>query len=235
MKGTRVAFLVVALAAVAASAALADLGPYEAWSPAIRVEGSETSESSFNGPYLDGCPFISRDGKEFFMASRRPTSPADQKPDINTTANEASPFPLPQADIGPVLYFSSTISGNGDLYSSTWHSGDFQGRDEVPGVNTPSWNEGQPNVRRDGLELFYFSNQPDGVGGGNDIYSATRPSTAAAFSGAADLGPNVNSAASETRPSLAWDGTRLYFGSNRPGGDGDSDHYVTTRDPLARG
>jgi hypothetical protein len=322
VRGKRLAVLVVTLAGVAASAALAGLEPYGPWSAAVRVEGSETPEQSFNGQYLDGCPFISRDGKTFFMASRRPTSPTDQKTDINvwvstragagkawgppvlvgppvsidvtdssapeindfcptlardghdfyfvsnrdgycgatrnddiyttrwrddgrwdeathlgcevnTPANEASPFPLPQSHIGPVLYFSSTISGNGDLYYSAWHGGTFQGRAQVPGVNTPSWNEGQPNVRRDGLEIFYFSNQPDGVGGGNDIHSATRTSTAFAFSGAADLGPNVNSAAAETRPSLSWDGTTLYFGSNRAGGEGDSDHYVTTRDRIA--
>jgi hypothetical protein len=47
-----------------------------------------------------------------------------------------------------------------------------------------------------------------------------------------NLGPSVNTAASETRPSLSWDGTALYFGSNRAGGDGDSDHYVTTRERI---
>ena len=324
MRGTRIAVLVVALAAATSAAALAGLGSYGSWSQAVRVEGAETSEGSFNGSALDGCPFISRDGMSFFMASRRLTGPADAKNDINiwvstragvgdewgppslvgppvsidvtdagapeindfcptlardghdfyfvsnrdgycgaarnddiyttrvrddgrwdpainlgcdvnTTANEASPFPLPQSSTGPVLYFSSTISGNGDLYSSAWHGGAFHGRDQVAGVNTPAWNEGQPNVRRDGLEILYFSNQPDGVGGGNDIYSAARASTGDAFSGAADLGTKVNSAASETRPSLSWDGTTLYFGSTRAGGDGDSDHYVTKRDPGADG
>jgi hypothetical protein len=304
-----------AIALVATSLAVA--ADFGAWSPAVRVEGAET-EPSFNGQHLDGCPFVSRDGKTFFMASRRPTSDQDNNNDINiwvstrasaadewaapelvgppvsidvtasgatqindfcptlardghdfyfvsnrdgycgaarnddmyatrwhgdgswdpaehlgcdvnTPANEASPFPLPQSHTGPVLYFSSTISGNGDLYYSAWHDGAFEGRQEVPGVNTPSWNEGQPNVRRDGLEIFYFSNQPDGIGGGNDIYSATRTSTADAFSGAADLGTSVNSPASETRPSLSWDGTTLYFGSNRSGSEGDADHYVTTR------
>jgi Tol biopolymer transport system component len=42
--------------------------------------------------------------------------------------------------------------------------------------------------------------------------------------------PHVNSAnGAETGPSLSWDGTTLYFGSNRPGGDGSTDHYLTTR------
>ncbi len=317
------ALVLALIVGVASGAAFAASGDYGAWSAAVRVESIPGTHPDFNGPSLDGCPFISRDGKTFFMASRRLTSAADANNDINiwvstrasvtdgwgapvlvgapvsidvtasgatqindfcptlardghdfyfvsnrdgycggvrnddmyatrvrgdgswdsavhldcdvnTPANEASPFPLPQSHSGPVLYFSSTITGNGDLYYSAWHGGAFPGRQEVAGVNTLAWNEGQPNVRRDGLEIFYFSNQPDGIGGGNDIYSATRPSTTAAFSGAADLGGNVNGAAAETRPSLSWDGTTLYFGSTRSGGgaEGDADHYVTTRDAL---
>jgi WD40-like Beta Propeller Repeat len=323
MRILKPALVLALVVGVASGAALAGVGSYGAWSSAVRVESIPGTPPDFNGAFLDGCPFVSRDGKTFFMASRRPTSAADQNTDINiwvsmrasvndawgapvlvgppvsidvtasgatqindfcptlarnghdfyfvsnrdgycgtarnddmyttrwrgdarwdpavhlgcdvnTPANEASPFPLPQAHSGPVLYFSSTITGNGDLYSSAWHGGAFEGREQVPGVNTSSWNEGQPNVRRDGLEIFYFSNQPDGIAGGNDIYSATRASAGDAFSGAADLGANVNSAASETRPSLSWDGTTLYFGSTRlvDGQNVDADHYVTTRDAL---
>jgi hypothetical protein len=151
---------------------------------------------------------------------------------VNTTANEASPFPLPQDGSGPVLYFSSTLTGAGDLYYSKWIDGSFQGRAEVPGVNTVAWTEGQPNVRRDGLEIFYFSNRPSGIAGtgGNDIYVATRATTASDWENAHGLGAEVNSPSAETRPSLSWDGTTLYFGSNRPPGGGlDSDHYVTKR------
>ncbi len=320
MRSVRVVGALLAVASVATSAALAGLGPYGSWSTAQRVEGTETDEPSFNGAFLDGCPFISRDGKSFFMASRRPTSEADMKTDINiwvstrakqgddwgapvlvgppvsidttdaaaveindfcptlardghafyfvsnrdgycgasrnddiyvtrwrndrgfdpverlgcdvnTTANEASPFPLPQDGSGPVLYFSSTFTGAGDLYYSRWIAGSFQGRDLVPGVNTPSV-EGQPNLRRDGLEIFFFSNRPGA--NGNDIYAATRSSTSDAWSIPVNLGTDVNGPSatpqsSETRPSLSWDGTTLYFGSNRLGGGLDSDHYVTTR------
>jgi Tol biopolymer transport system component len=44
---------------------------------------------------------------------------------------------------------------------------------------------------------------------------------------------DVNSPAADTRPSLSWDGTTLYFGSGRAGGEGDSDHYVTSREAPA--
>jgi Tol biopolymer transport system component len=103
----------------------------------------------------------------------------------------------------------------------------------VPGVNT-GFVEGQPNVRRDGLELFFFSNRPGSLG--NDIYSASRASTADGWSTPVNLGPAVNgvTASSETRPSLSWDGTTLFFGSNRAGSEGDADHYVTTREKVAR-
>jgi hypothetical protein len=103
-----------------------------------------------------------------------------------------------------------------------------------------SAEDGQPNLRRDALELFFYSNRLcpgphgedvpcPGAQGGNDIYSATRAKASDVWSTPVNLGPNVNSAAAETRPSPTWDGTTLYFGSTRPGGEGGSDIYVTTR------
>ncbi|MEO7572141.1 MAG: hypothetical protein ABIX10_06865 [Acidimicrobiales bacterium] len=86
--------------------------------------------------------------------------------------------------------------------------------------------DGQPNLRRDELEICFCSDRPGSLG--NDIYAAIRASSADAWSMPVNLGPAVNAEASETRPSLSWDGTTLYFGSNRAGGEGDTDHYVTT-------
>jgi Tol biopolymer transport system component len=148
----------------------------------------------------------------------------------NSTSNEAGPIPLPERASGPVLYFSSTRSGNSDIYESVSHGGAFGAAAPVTELNTGA-QDGQPNLRRDGLEIFFFSNR----GGNNDIYSATRPSVSEPWSAAVNLGANVNSPASETRPSLSWDGTTLYFGSSRAGGEGDSDHYITTRDRLNGG
>lgn len=86
--------------------------------------------------------------------------------------------------------------------------------------------------RRDGLEIFFFSTRPGGFGAA-DIYSATRTSDSWSVPG--NLGANVNTAAGETRPSVSWDGTSLVFGSTRPGGEGSTDIYITTRQPLTGG
>ena len=57
-----------------------------------------------------------------------------------------------------------------------------------------------------------------------------RGSIVAAWSTPVNLGPNVNSAANETRPSLSWDAKTLLFGTTRPGVEGVSDIYYSTRD-----
>jgi hypothetical protein len=294
------------------------LGPatvlaFSDWSPAANIELSlPGADASFNTPSLDGCPFISRDGKTFYMASTRPgglggidiwvatrahldepwgppvnvgapvNSEADdfcptidrdghrfffvsrraiagscggsdiyatrlrndggfEQPvnlgcEVNSAFDEASPFLLPERGGGPVLYFSSTRPGlgvGGDLYRSESHAGGFRPAHLVAGVNS-EFDDGQPNLRRDGLELFFYSTRPDPEAlGGPDLYVATRASTADPWSTPLNLGPEVNSPAGETRPSLSWDGTTLYFGSTRPESEAASaDIYLTTRDKL---
>src|SRR5262249_57745177 len=119
------------------------------------------------------------------------------------------------------------VSGDADLYVSAWHGGGFAAPELVPVANSAA-DDGQPNVRHDGLELFFFSTRP-GTLGMADIYSATRAKKSDPWSTPVDLGPNVNSNdGAETRPSLSWDGTTLSFGSTRPGGEGMADPYVTT-------
>jgi Tol biopolymer transport system component len=203
-----------------------------------------------NSAANDFCPTISRDGHLFYFVSNRANGcggddiyvtrlradgwdpVANLGCDLNSVGNEASPFPLPESADGPVLYFSSTKTGSADLYVSESHGGVFSAAVPITELNT-TVQDGQPNVRRDGLEIFFFSNRPGAAG--NDIYAATRASTGDPWSTPVNLGEKVNSPASETRPSLSWDGTTLYFGSTRTGNgaEGDSDHYVTTRQRLA--
>lgn len=60
-------------------------------------------------------------------------------------------------------------------------------------MNTAA-TEGQPNIRRDGLEIFFFRNVATAPAQDFDIFSAFRASTADGWSGERNLGPNVNAA-----------------------------------------
>lgn len=199
-----------------------------------------------NSEHNDFCPTMSRDGHTFFFVSNRPghcggddvfvvrrladgwgdavNLGCDTHGGPNSAANEAGPFPSNEAGSGPALYFSSTRSGGGDIYRADSHGGSYGQAVPVTELNTGSV-EGQPNLRRDGMEIYFFSNRQ----GNNDIYVATRDHPTATWSTPVNLGSAVNSAASETRPSLSWDGTTLYFGSDRAGGEGGADTYVTYR------
>lgn len=129
------------------------------------------------------------------------------------------------------LYFSSTRSGNSDIYVSALQpDGSFGVPLALSELNT-SANEFRPHVRRDGLEIFFDSNRP---GSENlDVWTATRLTAAATWSDPVKLGSSVNSPAGETRPYLSWDATTLYFGSTRADlGDGSTDIYIARRDKV---
>src|SRR5215469_1398717 len=142
-----------------------------------------------------------------------------------------------------VLYFGSTrpggppgsLPGTVHIYVSTLGDDGTFG----PGVLVPElssqYNELRTTIRRDGLELLLASDRPNGRTGLTDIWVSTRDSTLDPWSTPVSLGPTVNYPGSTTsRPSLSWDGTSLYFNSNRPGGFNApaylmGDIYVTTR------
>ncbi|MFB0556216.1 MAG: LamG-like jellyroll fold domain-containing protein [Phycisphaerae bacterium] len=93
-----------------------------------------------------------------------------------------------------------------------------------PTVNS-SAGDWDPDISADGLSLFFGSNRP----GGEDIWVATRPTQNDPWDTPVNLGPTVNGSSDETDPSLSADGLSLFFRSNRPGGSGGLDLYVTTR------
>jgi hypothetical protein len=78
--------------------------------------------------------------------------------------------------------------------------------------------------------------------GGQDLWVSTRASTADAWSMPVNLDPInpatgeptcvTNSSSVDGAMALSWDGTTLYFFSNRPGGFGGNDLWVSTRNKL---
>ena len=122
-----------------------------------------------------------------------------------------------------LLYFSS----GPDIYVSQRQAdGRFGPAAPVAELNSAA-SDIQPNVRKDGLEVVFASNRRAGTD--QDLYVATRDSVGDPFSVPVSLGEAVNTTtASETRPSLSWDGTTLLFG-RAPGPEGSTDIYISTR------
>jgi hypothetical protein len=93
-----------------------------------------------------------------------------------------------------------------------------------------------PSLSRDGLTLYFFSDRPGGYGG-NDIWVSRRADLNAPWRAPENLGLDINSSGDENAPTLSVDGHRLYFASDRPGGAGGLDLYVSrrhdTRDDLS--
>jgi hypothetical protein len=171
---------------------------------------------------------------------------------VNTAFNEASPNIFEDDASGvTTLYFDSNRPGglgpftsdganNGnDIYASVLQpNGTFGPATLVEELSTPSTDR-QPNVRRDGLEMFLASDRPATgcapVGCQLDLWVSTRPSTSSPWSPPVSLGPTVNSPASDAGPALSFDGLSLYFQSIRLGPSQSYDLYVTTREKLKGG
>lgn len=220
------------------------------WSEPVNVGAPINSEAN------DFCPTLARDGKTFYFASNRVgfcpggvapnadlyTAKLNRKLQatkvthlgckVNSGWDEHSPFPVKMPGKGLVLFYSSArpanssdAAGDHDLYYSPWRKGAFRAGVPLTSINTTA-NEGQPNVRKDGKEIFFWSDRP-GTLGMADIYSSSLKKHS--WSTPKNLGPNVNSDLAETRPSLSSDGRTLYFGSSKAGGEGLGDIYVTKR------
>jgi Tol biopolymer transport system component len=148
---------------------------------------------------------------------------------INSTAGEAGPSYFEDESGHAVLYFSSNRAG-GLGFQDIYYSVDFSPAQLDLGLSTTA-NDVRPYVRKDGREIVFDSNRP-GSFGLQDIYTASRETTADDWSTPTNLGPLINSTAMEARATLSRDGFTMFFGSNRGGGDGLSDIFITTRKKL---
>ena len=94
-------------------------------------------------------------------------------------------------------------------------------------VNSSSM-DGTPCISSDGLSLF-FDSWRSGGSGQSDLWMTTRATIYDPWGTPSNLGTMVNSSASDIGPCISADGLELYFGSDRTGGSGDWDIWVTTR------
>jgi len=96
-----------------------------------------------------------------------------------------------------------------------------------PTVNSSAWDNG-PSISADGLSLFFHSLRAGGFGV-DDIWVTRRATKADPWGTPVNLGPTVNSSSLDVCPCISADGLALFFASERPGGYGGADIWVTTR------
>jgi hypothetical protein len=162
-------------------------------------------------------------------------TPTNLGPGINTTYDEEGSFI--SAD-GCTLYFQSNRPGGQggspwDLWVATRPTTDAEwGPPENlgPTVNTTSF-EGSVCILADGLSLYFASNQPGGFGG-FDLWVTTRATKADKWGIPVNLS-GINGPSDDCDASISSDGLELYFVSNRAGGHGSLDLWVTTRATLS--
>ncbi|MGH7427005.1 MAG: hypothetical protein ACREJ4_01360, partial [Candidatus Methylomirabilaceae bacterium] len=95
-------------------------------------------------------------------------------------------------------------------------------------VNTALIEQGA-FISKDGLSLYFNSPDRPGGFGGIDIWVSQRASMDDPWGPPQNLGPTINTASAEAAPVITPDGDELYFFSDRPGGFGGTDIYVSRR------
>jgi beta-lactamase regulating signal transducer with metallopeptidase domain/Tol biopolymer transport system component len=199
-------------------------------------------------------PSISADGLSLYFQSNRPGGYGKKDIWVTKRASVSDPWG-PPVNLGPIVNSSSyewgpCISADGlelFFYPSVRPGGFGESDISVttrktkadpwgtpvnlgPTVNS-SVTEGQPSISADGLSLYYTSWRT-GYGKG-DLWVTRRVTTNDPWRPSVNLGPTVNSSSKDTGSSISTDGLLLYFVSDRPGGYGEYDIWVTRRASLS--
>jgi outer membrane protein OmpA-like peptidoglycan-associated protein len=175
------------------------------------IMGKETIRIINLGPVvnfekLDYAPTISADGRTLFFVSNRPGSK------WNTETNELSHdfWATKKAERLDTNFFTPYNIDTSTVYGNL-------------GVNT-QYNEGAASIAADRQSLYFTGcNRPDGLGS-CDLYKTTIEGDK--WGRPLNLGPNVNSEAWDSQPSISAGQDKLYFSSNRPGPNGDKNYDI---------
>jgi serine/threonine protein kinase len=104
------------------------------------------------------------------------------------------------------------------------------------GVVNSAYQESFPCVSPNGLELFFSGREEElarpGGCGESDLWITRRATRSDPWGEPVNMGPVINSAYLDARPSISPDGLLLFFDSERPGGFGHFDLWVTRRSTI---
>jgi hypothetical protein len=207
-----------------------------------------------NSTSVDAAPCISADGLELYFASTRPGGLGYEDLWVSTRQTIDDPWGSPvNLTIVNSTYREAypSISGDGlQLYFSDYYYGPDrpggQGSRDLwmtsrANLNDPwdtpvnlgpiinsSEQEVSVSISNDTLVMIFTSNRTGGRGSG-DLYMSTRVAAEDPWGMPVNMGPTVNSSSFDAEACFSADGLSLIFCSERPGGFGSYDLWMTTR------
>ena len=147
---------------------------------------------------------------------------------INVNSNADEYLPALSAD-GSTLIFtrSENVKGvrNEDFYISYNDTDQWQFANNLGEPINTLKNEGAQCITADGKTLYFTACSRNDSYGRCDIYQSDFVNEK--WTNPVNLGPNINTESWESQPAISSDGRQLFFVSNRPGGRGGKDIWVS--------
>ncbi len=125
-----------------------------------------------------------------------------------------------------ILIFTTRLDGeNEDFFMSRKEKGKWTQAVSMESINNPQSNEGAQSISPDGQTMYFASDRGSTHDINFDLFVSRRLKNG--WSAPERLPAPVNTKYYESQPSISADGRSLYFVSNRPGGKGQRDIWMT--------
>jgi OmpA-OmpF porin, OOP family len=191
----------------------------------MEFEKAAHAMRSYIEKYPKGDTTTARKWVQLLERPDEPVRVTNLGPVINSSENEIIPR---ISQDGKRLYFAAKNRPGGKGGEDIWYSnlnldGTWSEPINFSELNTPS-HEGLLSISADGQTVLLFGNYPGTFGRGDLFYSVKTPT---GWSTPCNLGGTINTNAWEAQASLAPDGKTMVFVSDRKGGYGSSDLYMS--------
>ncbi len=231
----------------------------------INSNNLKAKNLSLNTSYNEYMPFVSPNGNFLFFQSDRPDGSLHSgSSDIwisrrDTAFLEEVNFLPPQNLGAPIntkflegmfslqwktekhwhLYFTSILNdkrdgvGETDIFFSSFKDGIWAEPSSLKEINT-IFHDRMPYIVPDGSILLFSSNRPGGYGG-EDIWKSEYDKQNKKWKKPTNAGGMINTKFDEISPTIHQNKASLYFSSNRMGGHGGFDIYLSQRKRIPEG